>query len=67
MKKAYLKWKLKRTYLKTKYGFQDYDCGHKMLLGISSKYYDLCVKFNETADKLSKIDDTCPAFRYDLS
>lgn len=67
MKKAYLKWKLKRLYLKTKQEFQEYNCGHKMLLSISSKYYGLCVKFNETADNLSKLDKNCPRFRYELS
>jgi hypothetical protein len=67
MKKAYLKWKFKRLYLKTKYGFEDYNCGHKVLLGISSRYYDCCKRFNETAERLSKIDEGCPKFRYDLT
>ena len=67
MKKAYLKWKLKRLYLKIKYGFEDYNCGRKMLLVISSRYYDYCKRFNETADSLSKLDESCPKFRYELS
>ena len=32
MRKAFLKWKYKRLYLKTKYGFEEYSCGHKTLL-----------------------------------
>ena len=67
MKKAFLKWRIKRLYLKTKYGFDGYNCGHQMLLGISSDYYNACKKFNETAEKLSKIDSTCPKFRYELA
>ena len=67
MKKKYLKWKFKRFYLKTKYGFKDYNCGHKTLLSVSSSYYDYCKRFNETADKLSKLDSDCPKFRYDLT
>ena len=66
MTQIYLKWKLKRLYLKIKYGFEDYDCGHKILLDISSRYYDLCVRFNETANKLSQLDKNCPKFRYEL-
>ena len=38
-----------------------------MLLCISSKYYDCCKRFNETADRLSKLDEGCPKFRYDLA
>lgn len=67
MIKAFLKWRLKRLYLKTKYGFDGYNCGHKMLLGISSEYYNTCKRFNQTADKLSKLDKSCPTFRYDLA
>lgn len=66
MKTMYLKWKLKKLYLKINYDFQEYNCGHKMLLTISSNYYDLCEKFNRLADRLSKLDDACPKFRYDL-
>ncbi len=67
MRKLFLKWKLKRLYLKTKLGFEGYNCGHKMLLCVSSDYYNACETFNETADKLSKIDSECPKFRYELT
>ena len=67
MKKIFLKWALKKIYLKTIYVFDSYDCGHKLLLHISSEYYNACKKFNETADKLSKIDNSCPKFRFDLT
>ena len=67
MRKAFLKCRLKSLYKKTKYVFESYSCGHKMLLGISSEYYNTCKKFNSVADKLSKIDSNCPSFRYDLS
>ena len=67
MKKAFLKLRLKKLYLKTKYGFKSYNCGHQMLLGISPDYYNSCKKFNETADRLSKIDSSCPKFRYELA
>jgi hypothetical protein len=52
--------------MKINYGFEDYNCGHKMLLGISSKYYRYCKRFNGISDKLSEIDEDCPKFRYDL-
>ncbi len=67
MRKAFLKWRLKRLYKKSKYGFDSYTCGHQMLLSISSEYYNTCKKFNMVADKLSKIDSNCPSFRYDLT
>ena len=67
MKKAILKSKYKRLYLKVKTGFKDYSCGHKMLLNISSDYYNTCKEFNDVADKLSKIDENLPKFRYELS
>jgi len=67
MRIAYLKWKLKNTYMKIKYDFLDYSCGHKMLLGISSRYYNLCIKFNKTSDMLSKLDSATPKFRYNMN
>ena len=67
LKKAVLKSKYKKLYLKIKTDFNDYNCGHKMLLNISSDYYNTCKEFNNTADKLSKIDINVPKFRYELS
>ena len=67
MIKAILKSKYKKLYLKAKTGFEDYSCGHEMLLNISSDYYNTCKEFNETAEKLSKIDNNLPKFRYELS
>ena len=66
MRKAFLKWRFKRLYKKSKYGFDSYNCGHQMLLGISPEYYNTCKKFNFVADKLAEIDSNCPSFRYDL-
>ena len=66
--------KLKRWLLKRKYKrlyveimqYDMYNCGHRTQLFVDSNYYDLCKKFNETADKLSAIDPACPVFRFDL-
>jgi len=70
MKKTIKIWWLKRqlgkTYESIYYKFEDYDCGHTLLLAISSDYLKLCVKFNRIADKLSKIDPKCPTYRYKL-
>lgn len=66
-KKSRLKRKYKKVYLKAKHGFENYDCGHQMLLGLSSEYYNTCKEFNELADSLSKIDDECPKFRFSLT
>ena len=65
--KVILKWKYKRLYLKAKTGFKYYNCGHKILLNISSDYYNNCKEFNKIADKLFKIDKECPAFRFELN
>ena len=46
--------------------FQDYDCGHRLLLTISSDYYNCCKEFNEVADELSELDPNCPKHRYKL-
>ena len=67
MKEELLRRKMKKVYKKIKFEFEDYNCGHNMLLNISSKYYNYCVKFNRIADKLSKTDSNCPDFRYELS
>lgn len=67
MKKWFLKRKLKIIYKKLIYDFENYDCGHTLLCTISADYYNLCLKFNVTADKLSKIDDNCPKFKYTLN
>ena len=64
MEKSFLKARLKRIYKKIVYDFQDYDCGHTLLCNMSSEYYNLTVEFNKVADKLSKLDSTCPKFRY---
>jgi hypothetical protein len=67
MKKWYLKKQYRKLYLKARDGFEDYSCGHKLLLTLSSQYYNTCLKFNEVADKLSKIDNDTPKFRFELS
>ena len=64
MRKAFLKNRLKIIYLDIQKF--DYGCGHQMLCNISSDYYNLCKRFNETADELSKIDENCPSMRYKL-
>jgi hypothetical protein len=65
--KKYLKAKYKKVYVKIKYGYESYNCGHKMLLNISSDYYSNCKKFNSIADKLSKIDVETPSFRFKIN
>ena len=64
MKKIILKTKLKSVYKQIIFGFEDYDCGHKLMCTISSKYLNLCIKYNKIADKLSKLDSDCPKFRW---
>ena len=67
IKKSILKKKLKSIYKRIINDFQDYDCGHTLLLAMSIRYYELCEEFNQTADKLSKIDPDCPTFRWKLN
>ncbi len=70
MKKWILKNRLKKRYKKLYLQIQNYDdynCGHKMMLYASSDYYNLVESFNEVADKLSEIDKDCPTFRYKLN
>ena len=64
MKKELLKYQLKSIYIDIQKF--DYNCGHQMMCNISSDYYNLCKRFNETADKLSKVDSNCPLIRYEL-
>lgn len=66
MRKFFLKRKLKSIYKQIAFGFEDYNCGHTLLSHMSSSYYNLCKKFNETADKLAKLDPDCPKHRYKL-
>jgi len=65
MSKLILKRKLKNLYLQIQ-NYKGYDCGHQMMLTISSDYYNLVKSFNDIADKLSKIDKDCPKFRFEL-
>ena len=65
MSKLILKTKYKNLYLQIQ-NYEGYDCGHKLMLTISSDYYRLVKSFNEVADKLSKIDKYCPKFRFEL-
>jgi hypothetical protein len=65
MSKPILKRKYKNLYLQIQ-NYEGYDCGHQMMLTISSDYYRLVKSFNEVADKLSKIDKDCPEFRFEL-
>jgi hypothetical protein len=64
MKKRTLKRKLKSIYKQIIFGFEDYNCGHKLLCTVSSEYLNLCIKFNKVADKLSKLDSDCPKHRW---
>ena len=63
--KKILKREYKNLYVKIQ-NYKAYDCGHKLMLTISSDYYRLVKSFNEVADKLSKIDKDCPKFRFEL-
>lgn len=65
MKKLLLKNKYKKLYLQIQ-NYKGYDCGHSMMLNISSDYYNKVKSFNEIADKLSEIDENCPTFRYEM-
>lgn len=65
MSKLILKRKYKNLYLRIQ-NYKGYDCGHKMMLTISSDYCRLVKSFNDVADKLSKIDKDCPKFRFEL-
>ena len=65
MSKPILKRKYKNLYLQIQ-NYEGYDCGHKLMLTISSDYYRLVKSFNKVADKLSKIDKDCPKFRFEL-
>ena len=64
--KNYLKWRYKKLYLKIKYGYESYNCEHKMLLNINTNYYSNCQKFNSIANKLFKIDVKTPSFRFKI-
>ena len=66
MSEAILKKKLKNLYLQIQ-NYKGYDCGHNMMLTISSDYYNLVKSFNDVADRLSKIDEDCPSFRFQLN
>jgi hypothetical protein len=66
MKKWYLKRKLKRIYIKLQTDYEYLDCGHSLACHMSRSYYNLCLKYNKTADKLSKLDSNCPKFRWKL-
>ena len=66
MRKAILKTKYRNLYAKIQ-NYKGYDCGHNMMLTISSDYYNLVKSFNDVADKLSKMDNDCPSFRFELN
>lgn len=61
-----LRRKLKATYKAIQYGFTDYNCGHSMLLAVSSRYVYLCSRFNNLADKLEQLGEPVPKHRYNL-
>ena len=65
MSKLILKTKYKNLYLQIQ-NYKAYDCGHKLMLTISSDYYRLVKSFNDVADKLSKMDKDLPEFRFEL-
>jgi len=65
MSKLILKRKYKNLYLKIQ-NYKGYNCGHNMMLTISSDYYRLVKSFNDIADKLSKMDKDLPEFRFEL-
>ena len=65
MSKPMLKRKYKNLYIEIQ-NYKGYDCGHKLMLTISSDYYRLVKSFNDVADKLSKMDKDLPEFRFEL-
>ena len=65
MIKKILKNRYKNLYVKIQ-NYKGYSCGHKMMLNVSSEYYNLVKSFNDVADKLSKMDKDCPKFRFEL-
>lgn len=64
MKKIYLKWMLKRYYKRVNNISEEYDCGHNLMLTISTRYHKACTQVNNTLDRLAKIDNTAPKFRF---
>ena len=66
MKKIYLKYKLKRLYIRIQ-KYPMHGCGLALQMAIDNRFYNLLKKFNETADKLTKLDPECPKFRYNLN
>ena len=65
MSKPILKREYKNLYLQIQ-NYEGYDCGHQMMLTISSDYYRLVKSFNDVADKLAQIDKDLPEFRFEL-
>ena len=63
----FLKRRFKNLWLKAKYGFDQYSCGHKLKLHMSNDYYATCKKFNEVADQLDKLVEDVPKYRFELS
>ncbi len=66
MNKRILKRRYKELYLDIQ-NYKGHNCGHKMMMTVSSEYYNLVRSFNETADELSKIDKDCPKFRFEIN
>ena len=67
IKKCWYKLRLKSTYKTIINITDDYDCGHHMLLIVSSTYFNRCTTYNKLADKLKQYDNNVPSFRYNLN
>ena len=63
IKIAYLKRKARRNYQAYMYLFDQYNCDHSSFQSISSQGYKNASVFNETMDKLSKLDPDTPSSR----
>ncbi len=59
----WLRRRAKSLYLDYSYLFMSMDCGLSMALNISPTLYNLAVKFNDTMDRLAKLDPGAPERR----
>jgi hypothetical protein len=55
-----LKRKARRLYRQRAAIFDSYDCGHSLLMFISSRYAGVHTEFEKVMQQLSEIDPSCP-------